>query len=270
MFDFSAGNGSSAASAMGMPFMHYTTGFGGAGMKVRMPEDITTFASLPESCYMPTPHKPYQGLWCGDYSGHGCEFLIITQPDKHDERPLPAGMDWLRDWFRGGRRSSASSARSFVSAVEEQLEQGDADLNHHGGGDPPPPPPPSNAYPYESSRDYDDVPVGGRIEAIKLTGDPNIPRGEYTFVAPDIGTGGFVRVADEDMFLGARVVRSAGHIAGRGFQRGASFFLSSFPLFPAREKMADPLPSPPLRSVHAVPIDHDLARSPRAVLGRFR
>ena len=69
------------------------------------------------------------------------------------------------------------------------------------------------------TQDYDDVPTG-RLEAIKLTGDPNVPRGEYTFIAPDIGHGGFVRIADEELFRGARVVRSAGHIAGRNFTHG--------------------------------------------------
>ncbi|KAI7715896.1 hypothetical protein KC353_g5750, partial [Hortaea werneckii] len=64
--------------------------------------------------------------------------------------------------------------------------------------------------------DHKDAP-SGRLEAIKLTGDPNIPRCEYTFIAPDIGHKGFVRVCDEELFKGARVVRSAGHIAGRGF-----------------------------------------------------
>jgi hypothetical protein len=69
--------------------------------------------------------------------------------------------------------------------------------------------------------DVPDAPTG-RIEAIKLTGDMNIPRGEYSFIAPDIGTGGFVRVADEEIFRGARIVRSAGHLAQRGFRDGES------------------------------------------------
>jgi hypothetical protein len=67
----------------------------------------------------------------------------------------------------------------------------------------------------------DDLIYRGRIEAIKLTGDPNIPRGEYTFIAPDIGPNGLVRVATEEMFRGARIVKSVGHIAARGFRDGA-------------------------------------------------
>ena len=60
----------------------------------------------------------------------------------------------------------------------------------------------------------------GRLEAIKLTGDPNVPRGEFTWIAEDIGPKGFVRVAHEQMFKGARVVRSLGHCAARGFRNG--------------------------------------------------
>jgi hypothetical protein len=67
-----------------------------------------------------------------------------------------------------------------------------------------------------ATTDHRDVPTG-RLEAIKLTGDINIPRGEYSFIAPDLGHGGFIRIADEELFRGARVVRSAGHIAHRGF-----------------------------------------------------
>lgn len=230
---FSSGSSLSAALGVGMPYYANGLGSTGGGMNIRMPEDITTYASISESSYLPTPQKPWQGVWCGDYSGHGCEFLIITQPDPDQERPLPARMAWLREWFRGGRRGSVESNSSFVSAMEEQqpdadapIEEDDTSTSEDEGFDGTTPvyePPASTPGIGPSSRlqheDVDDAPTG-RIEAIKLTGDPNIPRGEYTFIAPDIGHGGFIRIADEETFRGARVVRSAGHIAGRGFRRG--------------------------------------------------
>lgn len=64
----------------------------------------------------------------------------------------------------------------------------------------------------------------GRLEAIKLTGDPNIPRGEHTFICDDIGNRGLVRVADDELFKGARIVRSRGHVADRNFIDGKSTF----------------------------------------------
>lgn len=67
-----------------------------------------------------------------------------------------------------------------------------------------------------------DIPYSGRLEAIKLSGDVHVPRAEYTFIAPDIGDAGTLRVEDEEPFKGARVVRAAGHIADRGFQHGES------------------------------------------------
>ncbi|KAI7514129.1 hypothetical protein KC347_g812 [Hortaea werneckii] len=265
------------------------------GLSIRMPEDITTYATLPPESYMPRPGKEWQGIWCGDYSGHGCEFLLITQPDEKDTRPLPEGMDWLRGWFgeaagigRQRRESGGSdegSEGSWVSARESpSQEEGDgashssrptvrrlrnedprdvaarqiAALAHRAEaeataeeraaalqfaegllqphevldgfteGEASPSATSSTAAeaipsssravetPTDEFTDYNDAP-SGRLEAIKLTGDPNIPRCEYTFIAPDIGHKGFVRVCDEEMFKGARVVRSAGHIAGRGF-----------------------------------------------------
>ncbi|EGP91434.1 uncharacterized protein MYCGRDRAFT_98639 [Zymoseptoria tritici IPO323] len=143
----------------------------GGGVRIRMPEDITTYATLPEGSFAPTTQKPWQGIWVGDYSAHGCEFLVIHQPDKQDERPLPSGMDRLRHWLYGDRRGSD---RHFTPS--------------------------------------------GRLEAMKLTGDPYMPRGEYTFIAPEIGDAGLVRIAEEEPFKGARVVKSAGHIANRGFR----------------------------------------------------
>ena len=54
--------------------------------------------------------------------------------------------------------------------------------------------------------------------AIKLTGDSNVPRWQYSIVVPDLLEGGFVRVAEEEEFRGARVVRSASHMAATGFK----------------------------------------------------
>ncbi|RMX71162.1 hypothetical protein D0869_15914 [Hortaea werneckii] len=258
-----------------------------------MPEDITTYATLPPESYMPRPGKEWQGIWCGDYSGHGCEFLLITQPDDEDARPLPEGMDWLRGWFgeaagngRQRRESGGSDSEGSWVSVRESPSQEDGDGASHSSrptvrglwnedprdvaarriaelayraeaeataeeraaallfaqgllqphevldgfteGEASPSASSSSAAqatpsssravetPPDEFTDHKDAP-SGRLEAIKLTGDPNIPRCEYTFIAPDIGHKGFVRVCDEEMFKGARVVRSAGHIAGRGF-----------------------------------------------------
>ena len=221
------------SAALGLAGPYFAAGLSshtGVGMSVRVPEDITTYATLPGSCYAPTPEKPWQGIWCGDYSGHGCEFLVIRQPDQENERPLPEGMGWLRHWFQGARRGSNSSSSSYASAQEEvDYEEAagarpGASILYDEEGEPAAPV--VSGYtemPFQTTRkgvvDYEDVP-NGRLEAIKLTGDPNIPRGEYTFIAPDIGHGGFMRVADEECFRGARIVRSAGHIAGRGFRHG--------------------------------------------------
>ncbi|ETS73154.1 hypothetical protein PFICI_15099 [Pestalotiopsis fici W106-1] len=57
----------------------------------------------------------------------------------------------------------------------------------------------------------------GSLEAIKLTGDTNVPRGERTFIAPNLGELGLVGVEDREPFAGSRVVKSKGHIAHDGF-----------------------------------------------------
>lgn len=143
---------------------------------VHIGEEIATYATLDPELYTPTAEKPYRGIWVGDYSGHGCEFLLIHQPDGPDDGFDPDSIVRLEgetdDEFRRRRR--------------------------------------------------DETVHRGRLEAIKLTGDPNVPRGEYTFVAEDLGEGGFVTVVQEPPFAGARVVRSKGHVAHTGFLDGES------------------------------------------------
>lgn len=138
---------------LGMPF--FTAGNG---------ETLTTFSTLDPSLYTPTKEKPYQGIWVGDYSAHGCEFLLFLQRDGSDASTTPVG---------------------------ETQDDSNTEWVPHGS-----------------------------LEAIKLTGDPNVPRGEISFVAEDIGKGGFVRIANESLFPNARIVRSKGHVAGLGFRDG--------------------------------------------------
>lgn len=145
-----------------------------------MVDGISTFATLNPELYTPTKKKPYQGIWVGDYSGHGCEFLMITQ--QPGCRSLSA-----QDAEMNGEAEEASSSSHQM----------------HGST--------------QCGSDY--VPHGG-LTAIKLTGDPNIPRGEVTFMADEIGPHGTIRFADEEIFRGARVVHSYGHIAGTNFMRG--------------------------------------------------
>jgi len=195
------------------------------GMRMRIGEDITTWATLPEEWYTPTPQKPWQGIWCGDYAGHGCEFLAIMQPDN--PKPLPERAEWVMRTRE--REDSVSSGGSWATAPtdtegadggEQDMENAD-DLEDSVATL-------QQAYHEQDLRSpvsadttqQNDTIYRGRIEAVKLTGDPNIPRGEYTFIAPDIGPNGLLRIADEEMFKGARIVRSVGHIAATGFRDG--------------------------------------------------
>ncbi|OOF96103.1 hypothetical protein ASPCADRAFT_207467 [Aspergillus carbonarius ITEM 5010] len=123
-------------------------------------ETLSTYATLDPGLYTPTKEKPYQGIWVGDYSAHGCEFLLFLQRERTDEHASPANAS---EWG------------------EESIPQ-------------------------------------CSLEAIKLTGDPNVPRGEISFLADDVGPGGLVRIAEEALFQGARIVRSRGHVAGLGFR----------------------------------------------------
>lgn len=143
-------------------------------------EEIVTYSTLDPKLYTPTKEKPWRGIWVGDYSGHGCEFLLLNQPDcEGDDQPL-----------------------------ERATEETDAEFEER----------------FRRERLY-----RGRLEAIKLTGDPNVPRGEYTFIAKDLGEDGFIGVAHDPPFRGARVVKSKGHIANMGFYNGKCLGASDGP-----------------------------------------
>jgi hypothetical protein len=197
------------------------------GISMRIGEDITTWATLPEECYTPTPQKPWQGIWCGDYAGHGCEFLVVTQPDEQKALPERA------EWAMRSREGSVSSDGSWSTAPTDHVDTTSDDEAEFENADDledsvatlqeafPGANRAENAE--EVAKQEDDCIYQGRIEAVKLTGDPNIPRGEYTFIAPDIGPNGLLRVASEEMFRGARIVKSVGHIAARGFRDGMPF-----------------------------------------------
>ncbi|KLU81056.1 F-box domain-containing protein [Magnaporthiopsis poae ATCC 64411] len=144
----------------------------GMGYGTHLGEETTTYSTLDPVLYTPTADCPWRGIWVGDYSGHGCEFLLIhqIQDEADSERPEDAIV-----------REPAET--------EEEFE----------------------------ARRRDARVYRGRLEAIKLTGDPNVPRGEYTFLVEDMGPKGLVEIVQEEPFKGVRMVKSLGHVAGSGF-----------------------------------------------------
>lgn len=187
---------------------------------VRMGEEVATFSTLLEESYTPTRKKPFQGIWVGDYSGHGCEFLIvrhrepasrITMSRQVSTGSLPEGISI--------EHMEAETAELHAGRSTEDLGRR-AEPEHNCAGTQP--------YSSETSDRTDsdedgqnslaEGEVSGRLEAVKLTGDINVPRGQYTWIAEDIGPKGVIRIANEQMFKGAKMVKSWGHIAGRGFK----------------------------------------------------
>ncbi|EPE08537.1 f-box domain-containing protein [Ophiostoma piceae UAMH 11346] len=129
------------------------------------------FSTIDPFYYTPTADKPFRGIWVGDYGGHGCEFLLIHQPETpHDVQGQDTGI---------------------APQLETETDEAYATRRQH-------------------SRIY-----RGSLEAIKLTGDPNVPRGEYSFFAADLSAG---RIMQKGQFAGARIVDSEGHVAGHGFR----------------------------------------------------
>jgi hypothetical protein len=143
-------------------------------------EEVYTYSTLDPKLYTPTEDKPYRGIWVGDYSGHGCEFLLLHQPD--DKEPF--------DESKIVQREDETEAEFVIRKKEERIYR-------------------------------------GSLEAIKLTGDPNVPRGEFSWISDDISSSGYVRTATEERFKGARVVKARGHIAARMFRNSKLFRTSS-------------------------------------------
>lgn len=191
-------------------------------MGIRVADEVSTFATLPRECWTPTKEKPWRGIWVGDYNAHGCEFLVVLQPDEEEvhERPLPEMSGRLAGGLMDDRVAASEQDQPLRTAngaglSDDEFDQADDSANTASAGAG------AGAESFSvkesPSQNTSSCPHHGRIEAIKLTGDINVPRGEYTFFAPDISDAGLVRIAQEELFKGARVVRSMGHIAERGF-----------------------------------------------------
>ncbi|KIW17409.1 hypothetical protein PV08_04603 [Exophiala spinifera] len=163
---------------------------------VRVGEQVSTWTTLDPSLYTPTADKPYQGIFVGDYAGHGCEFLLVMQTEKS----------------RGSDPPKKPHPLSIKQTTQHDSEDGSGDDGDESWEDLGQPEAASSGTEWKDHDIHQ-----GAIEAVKLTGDPNVPRGEYTFIADDIGPAGLIRIAIEPPFPGARVVRSRGHVAARGF-----------------------------------------------------
>ncbi|KAM0802628.1 F-box domain-containing protein [Usnea florida] len=170
---------------------------------VRMGEEVMTFSTLPEESYTPTKKKPWQGIWVGDYSGHGCEFLLVLQ--REVTSPMALSRTSSTDYLPRGMTTAKPNADTRLQDLDDA--EGSKSTRNES-------PSSSDAQAPDS---FAEAPLG-RLEAIKLTGDINVPRGEYTWIAEDIGPNGLIRIANEQMFAGARIVRSWGHVADRGYQ----------------------------------------------------
>ncbi|KAK2067863.1 hypothetical protein P8C59_001568 [Phyllachora maydis] len=139
-------------------------------------ELVTTYATLDRTLYTPTARKPWRGIWVGDYNGHGCEFLLMHQPDDEGEG-----------------EGEGEDEPEMQRLEDEPVEAWEARVRQRRL-------------------------MCGRLEAIKLTGDPNVPRGEYSFVVDDLRAEAVLPWAADEPFTGATVVCSRGHIANDGFR----------------------------------------------------
>jgi hypothetical protein len=148
------------------------------GTGSRLGESVDTYATLDPKLYTPSEHKPFRGIFVGEYGGHGTEFVLVTQPD--DDAPFDHA--------------------AIIQAENETPEE------------------------FQERKKTAQI-YRGSLQAIKLTGDPNVPRGEYTFKVEDLSK--ILRTATEEPFEGAKVVEGMGHIAEQMFKEGELFLIRS-------------------------------------------
>lgn len=186
-------------------------------------ENVMTFSTLPEEAYTPTKEKPWQGIWVGDYSTHGCEFLAVLQTStsnlsQADSSYHGAGPISTHSHADSPSRESRPMSIGPIDDSSASLPTEASPPNSEGYQD-------SDPDRFKPAEELEDGSCCGRLEAIKLTGDQNVPRGVYSWIAEDIGPRGLVRIAEEEPFRGARIVRSIAHLADDQFQNGEPAFL---------------------------------------------
>jgi hypothetical protein len=181
------------------------------------------FSTLDPALYTPTKDKPFQGIWVGDYSLHKCEFLLFLQRDVGEPAPLTNSARRHLRAMVGGARIFQETPYDFINDEDEAATGAAAEevglLNGRFEDTFERASPPDSQASNEVD-EYNGVRFQGRLEGIKLTGDPNIPRGEISFVAEDIGPKGFMGISQDEEFRGSRVVKSKGHIAFEHYTDG--------------------------------------------------
>jgi Cyclin D1 binding domain/F-box-like len=156
---------------------------------------METWGTISRKAYTPTKARPFRGVWVGDYNGHGAEFIAFLQPDPEDVVKLPA--DAMEEIQRLDALDTPQYSENDLEGLNNERFRG--------------------------------AQFSGPLLGVKITGDVNVPRGEYTFIVNNIGPEGTLRIAEEHPFRGVRVVRGVGHIAGLLLSNGKLFeFISMF------------------------------------------
>jgi len=89
---------------------------------------VDTFATIDPVLYTPTENKPWRGIWVGDYSGHGSEFLLMHQPDDvvpFDENSVLKMESETTEEFEARKKE----ARTYYGSIEAIKLTGDYNVS---------------------------------------------------------------------------------------------------------------------------------------------